>query len=148
MAKSISYNKRDNEKKKASKRKEKEERKLQRKASGTSSFDDMIAYVDENGMITSTPPDENLKKEQINSEDIDISTPKKETVEKESVLKGRVEHFNSSKGYGFIKSLSSVDKYFFHISNAPQNISEGNVVFFEIERGNRGMNAINIKFEE
>ena len=29
------------------------------------------------------------------------------------ILKGRVEHFNEAKGYGFIKDLVSAEKYFF-----------------------------------
>lgn len=37
----------------------------------------MIAYVDENGVITSTPPELNPNKEEIKQEDILISTPKK-----------------------------------------------------------------------
>ena len=40
-------------------------------------LEDMIAYVDENGMITSTPPAENTPKEEIKLEEIVISTPKK-----------------------------------------------------------------------
>lgn len=143
MARPTTFNKRDNEKKKQTKRLEKQKRKDERKTSGKSSFDDMIAYVDENGMISSTPPDM-VKKEKINSEDIQISTPKKEK-EEVSQRKGRVEHFNASKGYGFIKDLSGTDKYFFHISNAPENIAEGNIVSFELERGARGLNAINIE---
>lgn len=143
MAKPVSFNKRENEKKKAAKRQEKQKRKDERKMSGTSSMDDMIAYVDENGNITSTPPEERPK-EKINLEDIAISTPKKEA-EEPAILKGRVEFFNSDKGFGFIKDLSSTEKYFFHISSAPQNIAEGNVVSFETERGAKGMNAVNIQ---
>jgi Cold shock proteins len=146
MAKKVTYNKRENEKKKASKRQEKQKRKEIRKANNIGgSFEDMIAYVDENGVITSTPPDTEVKKEEINVEDIIISTPKREEVEEECVLKGRIEHFNSSKGYGFIKDLSNTEKYFFHISSAPAEIAEGDIVFFELERGTRGMNAVNIK---
>lgn len=37
----------------------------------------MIAYVDENGVITSTPPELNPNKEEIKQEEILISTPKK-----------------------------------------------------------------------
>jgi cold shock CspA family protein len=55
-----------------------------------------------------------------------------------------VEHFNTEKGYGFIKDIGSVEKYFFHINNAPDNITEGNQVTFELERGQRGMNAVRI----
>jgi len=148
MAKPVSFNKRENEKKKAAKRQEKQKRKEERKMSGTSSMDDMIAYVDENGNITDTPPEERPK-EAIKLEDIAVSTPKKEDMgdAEDAALKGRVEHFNPSKGYGFIKNLSNTDKYFFHISNAPQNITEGNIVTFETERGPKGMNAVNIQLE-
>ena len=137
-----SFNKRELEKKKEQKRKEKQQRKEERKASGSRSFDDMIAYVDENGVITNAPPDPSKKKE-VDLDNIVISTPKKEEME-EVVLQGRVEHFNPDKGYGFIKNLSGMEKYFFHISNAPANIAEGNMVTFELERGERGMNAVKI----
>ena len=138
MAKSVTYNKRENEKKK-------EDRKLLGKAN---SFDDMIAYVDENGVITSTPPELNPNKEEIKQEDILISTLKKEDIETPTVLKGRVDYFNESKGYGFIKDLGSDEKYFFHVSNNTlTDISETDIVTFELERGLRGMNAINIRIE-
>ena len=79
MAKSISADKRENEKKRLARRAEKtkkgkKKKKLSNKAN---SFEDMIAYVDENGMITSTPPAENTPKEEIKLEEIVISTPKK-----------------------------------------------------------------------
>ncbi len=138
-----SFNKKELEKKKEQKRKEKQLRKEERKASGSRSFDDMIAYVDENGMITDTPPDPDRKQE-VELDDIVVSTPKKEEVEETPILKGRVEYFNSSKGYGFIKNLANAEKYFFHVSNAPANITEGNIVTFELERGEKGMNAVRI----
>ena len=137
-----SFSKKELEKKKEQKRKEKQQRKEERKAGGSKSFDDMIAYVDENGVITNTPPDLD-KKEEVDLDNIVVSTPKREEVE-EVALNGRVEHFNPGKGYGFIKNLSGVDKYFFHVSNAPANIAEGNMVTFELERGEKGMNAVKI----
>jgi len=141
----ISYNKKELEKKKQTKKLEKQKRKDERKAQGGSSLDDMIAYVDENGMITNTPPDPD-KKQKVNLMDISVSTPKKE--EEEAVpLKGRVEHFNQEKGYGFIKDMLSTNKYFFHVSNAPAGLTEGSLVFFDTERGPKGMNAVNIKLE-
>lgn len=142
MAKLNSFNKRELEKKKEQKRKEKQQRKEDRKASGVSSLDDMIAYVDENGAISNTPPDP-LKKEKIDVEQIAVSTPKKADIINEP-LKGRVEHFNQDKGYGFIKQISTVDTYFFHISNAPADIKEGSMVTFELERGEKGMNAVRL----
>ncbi|MDR2764457.1 MAG: cold shock domain-containing protein [Tannerella sp.] len=138
----ISFNKRELEKKKEQKRKEKQKRKEERRANASSSFDDMIAYVDENGVITGTPPDPDKKRE-VDVNNIVVSTPKKNEEEK-SALSGRVEYFNSDKGYGFIKNTSGTDKYFFHISNAPANIAEGNTVTFELERGEKGLNAVKI----
>ncbi len=147
MARPASFNKRDNEKKKLSKRLEKQQKKEIRKSAGKTGLDDMIAYVDENGMITDTPP-EIKKKDEVNIEDIAISTPKKEEVEEPAVKRGRVEHFNDSKGYGFIKNVSNTDKYFFHISESEDDIVEGNMVTFELQQGNKGMNAVNIKLEK
>ncbi len=142
----ISFNKKELEKKKEQKRQEKQKRKDERKANGSSSFDDMIAYVDENGAITDTPP--NLqKKQEIDVESIAVSVPKREETE-DTILKGRVEYFNTEKGYGFIKHLGSVEKYFFHISNAPAGIAEGNLVSFELEKGEKGKNAVRISLDK
>ena len=142
MAKPVTFGKKENEKKKQARRLEKQNRKEERKLSGkASSFDDMIAYVDENGRITSTPPDTDRTKEKINHEEIMISTPKQEPPE---LRKGRVEHFNVSKGYGFIKDLAGTEKYFFHVNNVLSDIVENDIVTFDLERGKRGMNAVNI----
>ncbi|MCI1682763.1 MAG: cold shock domain-containing protein [Bacteroides sp.] len=142
MAKSLSFNKREVEKRKQSKKLEKKQRKEERKHSGNQSFEDMIAYVDENGRITSTPPDPTLKQE-VDIEQIEISVPKKEEVEVKP-LKGRVDYFDSNKGYGFIKDMNGGERFFFHISNAPEDIAEGRMVTFELARGPKGMNAVKI----
>ena len=132
MAKSMTVGKRENEKKRIAKREEKLKKKENKKLSGSSnSFEDMIAYVDENGMITSTPPTEDIKKED----------------EEPTILRGRVEFFNESRGFGFIKDLSGVEKYFFHVNNVVGNIAENNIVTFDLERGVKGMNAVNISLE-
>ena len=147
MAKSVTVDKRENEKKRLARRAEKQKRKEEKKLSPkANSLDDMIAYVDENGMITSTPPTENIKKEEIKQDEIVISTPKKEK-EIPTVMKGRVEFFNTSKGFGFIKDLSGTEKYFFHVNNVMADISENDIVTFDLERGIKGMNAVNICFE-
>ena len=148
MAKSVTTEKRENEKKKlarrAEKQKRKEEKKLAPKANG---LDDMIAYVDENGMITSTPPEDNIKKEKIKQEDIVISTPKKEKGVP-TIMRGRIEFFNTSKGFGFVKDLSGTEKYFFHINNTVGDVAENDIVTFDLERGMKGMNAVNVRLEE
>ncbi len=149
MAKSISSNKRELEKKKQSKRLEKQKRKEERKATGGSGLDDMIAYVDENGRITDTPPDLTAR-EEIDVELIAVSTPKQEEGPAEDpVHNGQVEFFNSSKGFGFIREIGGrAERYFFHISSAPAGISEGDKVTFELERGTRGINAVQVRFAE
>jgi cold shock CspA family protein len=136
------FNKKEIQKKKQQKRKEKQQKREERKNNPSDSFEDMIAYVDENGVITSTPPDL-ANKRKVKIENIAVSTPKKEDVE-DPILSGRVEYFNSDKGYGFIKHTESTDKYFFHVSSSPASITEGNMVTFELERGQKGMNAVRI----
>ncbi|GAB6007783.1 cold shock domain-containing protein [Dysgonomonas reticulitermitis] len=136
------FNKKEIEKKKQQKRKEKQQKREERKNNPADSFEDMIAYVDENGVITSTPPDLTNKRK-IKIESIAVSTPRKEDME-DPILSGRVEYFNHDKGYGFIKHTGSTDKYFFHVSGAPASITEGNMVTFELERGQKGMNAVRI----
>lgn len=50
------------EKKKQKKKEDKEQRKQERQENSTGGkLDDMIAYVDEFGVITSTPPEERAK---------------------------------------------------------------------------------------
>ena len=142
----MTVGKRENEKKRIAKREEKLKKKESRKLSGTSSFDDMIAYVDEYGMITSTPPEENIKKQEINVEEIMISTPRKED-EEPVILRGRIEFFNEARGFGFIKDLAGIEKYFFHVNNVVTDVREGNIVTFDLERGAKGMNAVNICLE-
>ena len=65
MAKSQeTFNKKEKEKKRLQKRKEKEQRKEDRKANAKEggSWEDMMAYVDENGNISAAPPDPTKKK--------------------------------------------------------------------------------------
>lgn len=147
MAGSQSFGKRENEKKKQARRLEKQQRKEQRQAAGTASANDMIAWVDEFGNLTNVPPEERVRqKVEIKAEEIAVSTQRREEIDER--LTGRVEHFNTEKGYGFIKDLASTEKYFFHISEAPNDISEGRKVTFELERGARGMNAVRIAYAE
>lgn len=148
MARSVTVDKRENEKKRLAKRAEKQKKKEEKKLSPkANSFEDMIAYVDENGVITSTPPTENVKKEEIKQEEILISVPKKEK-EEPVVLRGKIDFFNTSKGFGFIKELSNGERYFFHVNNVlSSELNEGNIVTFDLERGLKGMNAINIRRE-
>ncbi len=138
------FNKKEVRSKKEKKRKEKEKKKLARKEKEKNSQDDMIAYVDEYGQITSTPPDPS-KKKKVKSEDIELGVPTRTTEEYDPNRKGIVSYFNESKGYGFIKDSQTKESIFVHVSNIAEEINEGNLVSFEVEMGPKGLTAIKVK---
>ncbi len=148
MAKSQeTFGKKEKEKKRLKKRKDKAEKREERKASSVkgATLEDMLMYVDENGQLTDTPPDP-LKKKKINAKNIEISVPKKSELDEVSYVKrGRVEFFNDQKGYGFIKEMETGETFFVHINGLVDEIKENNMVSFELERGLKGMNAVNVK---
>jgi cold shock CspA family protein len=144
MARSVTGGKREQEKKRLAKRAEKMKKKEERQQNKATSFEDMIAYVDENGMLTSTPPEETQEREEINVEDIVIATPRREDPEEPTRLTGKVDHFNKSRGFGFIKTLTGGDRYFFHVHSTLTDVSEEDIVTFELERGVKGMEAVNV----
>jgi cold shock CspA family protein len=108
-------------------------------------LDDMLAYIDENGNISSTPPDPK-KMRKIKLEDIEIGVPKQEDIDPADLIRtGKITMFNSAKGYGFIKDLESQDSIFVHINSLKDEVGEGDKVTFEIEMGAKGANAVNVK---
>ncbi|SHE95595.1 cold-shock DNA-binding protein family [Mariniphaga anaerophila] len=139
-----SFNKKEVRNKKEKKRKEKEKKRLARKENKGSSLDDMIAYVDANGNITDTPPDPD-QKEEINVEDIQISVPRGPLVEMDPVRKGTVTYFNPSKGFGFITDQETRESIFVHVNNTLEDIREGNLVSFEVEKGQKGPVAVKVE---
>ncbi|MGI4835364.1 MAG: cold-shock protein [Janthinobacterium lividum] len=140
------FNKQDGEKKRQQKKNEKEERRRERQASKGQSLDDMIAYVDENGNITNTPPDPTKKKE-VALESIRIGVARQEDREEEDVVRqGAVTFFNTAKGYGFIKDTSTQESIFVHANNLGGLVlTEGNKVTFETEPGLKGPTAVRVK---
>ncbi|MCF8370341.1 MAG: cold shock domain-containing protein [Bacteroidales bacterium] len=141
-----SFNKKEVRNKKEKKRKDKEKKRIARKdTEKKGSLDDMIAYVDENGVISSTPPDPS-KKTVINAEDIEISSPNRDSMDKpDPIRKGVVTFFNDSKGYGFIKDLVTQESVFVHINNLLEDIKENNIVNFEVGMGPKGPAATQVK---
>ncbi len=139
-----SFNKKEKEKKRLKKRQEKQQKREERRANSEGGgIENMMAYVDEDGNITDTPPDP-TKKKKVDAKSIEIGVPKRE--EQTNPLRmGRVEFFNDSKGYGFIKELETQKKYFVHINGLLEEIKENDKVSFELERGMKGMNAIRVK---
>ena len=141
------WNKKEREKKKQKSRKDKEERKQERKenAKEGKSFDDMLAYIDENGNLSSTPPDPS-KKKRIKLEDIQIGVPKQAPVDPADLIrKGTVTFFNESKGYGFIKDQETQESIFVHANGLVDQIKENSKVIFEVEMGPKGPGAVNVK---
>jgi len=142
------FNKKELEKKRLQKRKEKEQKKEERKASAKEgkSLEDMMAYVDENGNITSTPPDP-TKKRAIKTEDIVIGSSNFGSVNQGggAARKGKVAFFNTSKGFGFIKDSENGESIFVHSNGLLTPIKENDMVSFETERGFKGLNAVKVK---
>ena len=101
-----SWKKKDREQKKQKEKNDKAEKMNNRKEKPKNSFDDMIAYMDEYGNLTSTPPDPSRRSE-IKLEDIQIGVPEYvPPTEEELTRTGKVTFFNTAKGFGFIKDLA------------------------------------------
>ena len=56
--------------------------------------------------------------------------------------KGTVKFFNESKGFGFITEEGVEKDHFVHISGLVDEIREGDVVEFDLQEGNKGLNAV------
>lgn len=144
---SETFSKKEKEKKRLKKQQEKKEKAAERKANSNKGkgLDDMLAYIDENGNITSTPPDMSAHTE-IRLEDIEISVPRQESEEPEDVeRKGIVTFFNTSKGYGFIRDSQTGESFFVHFNGLLEPVQENDKVTFETAQGQKGMNAVKVK---
>ena len=141
-----SFNKKEVRKKKEKKRLDKEKKRLARKEGDKKGgLDAMIAYVDENGMLTDTPPDPKAKKK-TKVEDIEVSIPKQDdTYKADPIRKGKLTFWNDSKGYGFIRDSESQVSVFVHVNEFQDDIMEGNTVSFEVEKGLKGPAAVRVK---
>ena len=146
MAKSQeSINKKEKETKRFKKQKDKQQKSEDRKKNSQGGgLDNMMAYVDENGNLTSTPQDL-TKKKLIDVNSIKIGVSKREEEDVPAVRQGRVDFFNDSKGFGFIKELVTQEKYFVHVNGLIDEIKENDMVIFELERGLKGLNAVRVK---
>ena len=140
------FNKKEVRKNKEKKRKDKEKKRQMRREGEKSGLDDMIAWVDEHGNITDTPPDPDRKVEEIKAEDIEIGVPSGRTqAAMDPIRKGTVTFFNDSKGFGFIRDGETKEDVFVHINNVEEDIREGNLVSFEVEKGPKGPSAVRVK---
>lgn len=60
-------------------------------------------------------------------------------------MQGTVKFFNNTKGFGFIKPSDGGDDIFVHSSGLVDEIRENDEVKFEVQRGKKGMNAVNVE---
>ena len=141
------FSKKELEKKRVQKRKDKEQRKEERKANTKQgqSWETMMAYVDEHGNISNTPPDPLKKKAVINADDIVTGSRNFGGQQLSQAHTGKVTFFNTSKGYGFIKDSMSGDSVFVHMNSLLTPIKDNDQVSFEVERGPKGLNAVKVK---
>ena len=141
------WQKKERESKKQQQKKNKEQKKQLRKENKKdgNDLDSMIAYIDENGNLSSKPADPSRKKE-LAVEDIIIGVPKQQPVNPEDLIRtGTVSFFNTAKGFGFINDQKSGQRIFVHANALEEMIQEGNKVSFEIQDGPKGPVAANIK---
>jgi cold shock CspA family protein len=148
MGKSIeTYSKKEREKKKLKKQEDKKQKTQERKTTAVKgkSLEDMMAFVDHNGNITTIPPDP-AKRKKIIIEDVQISVPKQELLPQADIVrKGIVSFFNESKGFGFIEDSQTKESVFVHINQVKDTLIENDLVSFETEQGPKGLMAIKVK---
>ena len=141
-----SFNKKEREKKKRKRKQDKVEKRKERKLSGVKPPE--FLYVDKDGNLSPDPIQETRGKD-VKLEDIAISTPKKSDLEQESPIKeGVVKFYDQEKNFGFIKENQSVNEYFVHADNLIDEIKERDNVIFEVDRGPKGLIAVNVKLSK
>ncbi|MBV7530059.1 cold-shock protein [Chitinophaga sp. sic0106] len=140
------FNKQEFQKKKQQKKQEKADRKEERqsKSNKGKSLEDMMAYLDENGNLTTVPPDPSKKKE-VNLEDIQIGVARQQEEAEDPVRTGVVTFYNDGKGFGFIKDSRNQESYFVHINQSKDPLKENVKVSFELGKGPKGPIAINVQ---
>lgn len=140
------FSKKERNKKKLQKRREKEQRRDEKRlesATNGKSLEEMFAYVDENGNLSTTPPD-SRKIRQVALEDVAISTPRGEQEDPDTLPTGTISYFDTSKGYGFITNPKNQERIFVHKSQLADPsviLATGDKVEYQAIKGPRGMQA-------
>ncbi|MBW1617739.1 MULTISPECIES: cold-shock protein [Empedobacter] len=60
---------------------------------------------------------------------------------------GTVKFFNESKGFGFISNANGGEDVFVHVSGLIDKVNENDQVTFDIEKGKKGLMAVNVKIK-
>src|SRR5690606_26127675 len=118
------WNKREREQKKKNLKKQKEEKRQERKdnSSKGKSLDEMLAYVDEFGNLSDTPP----PKTDRTNDYIPPTVANSNALRQEAAPRtGVITFFDSAKGYGFIKDRQTQESIFAHVNAAHIELKEG-----------------------
>ncbi len=59
--------------------------------------------------------------------------------------KGTVKFFNDAKGFGFITPEDGSKDVFVHVNGLTVEIREGDEVSYDVQEGQKGLNAVNVK---
>ena len=140
------FNKREREKQRVKKQQEKQEKMKERKSNKEKGrgLDDMMAYLDENGNLTSTPTDPRQKRS-YRQEDIEIGVPKQEERQPNAVRTGVVAFFNEHKGFGFINDSETRERLFVHVNELSAPIKENDKVTYQVGKSPKGLIAMNVE---
>lgn len=141
---SESFSKKEKAKQKAKSKQDKAQKMKERKSNNNKgkSLEDMMAYVDENGNLTSVRPDE-TKRREISLEDIQLGAAP--IIPEEVTKTGVISFFNEEKGYGFITEDKTRENVFVHVNQLLQPVKEKDRVTYEKEKTPRGYSAVQVK---
>ncbi len=128
----LTFKKKETAKKKQLKKLEKQERREQNKMNNDKgkSLEEMFAYVDEFGNISSTPPTQQYKfKEE------DLLRPQDQ---EDEFLFGKVSYYNETGNYGFIRDNESRETVYFNDKLAGKPLSLNQAVKYKYTRTKQG----------
>jgi CspA family cold shock protein len=67
------------------------------------------------------------------------------TLKYNTMQSGTVKFFNGTKGFGFIVPSNGDAEIFVHTTGLIDQIRENDSVEYEVEKGKKGLNAVNVK---
>ena len=62
-----------------------------------------------------------------------------------TMQEGKVKFFNETKGFGFITPNDGSADIFVHVSGLIDEIRENSQVTYEVQNGQKGLNAVNVR---
>lgn len=140
------FSKKEREKKKAKKKQDKAEKREDRKTDNNKGkgLEEMMAYLDENGNIVDTPPDQQQKEKKPSFTDRRGGAASGEAPD-DTVYTGMVSLLFVDKDYGFITEDETRSTVFVHSSKFKEPIKEKDRVSFFKKKTPNGFSAVNVK---